>query len=204
MMHAAAFLGVSAVVIVLPGPDTALTIRNALLGGRAGGIATAAGVATGQAVWTLAAAVGVAALLRASEPAFVAVRIAGAAYLAWLGAVALLAAVRGSRAAHAGGGRPPARVRSAYRQGVLSNLGNPKMAVFFTSLLPQFGGTSFAALLGLGLVFCSMTLVWLAGYGVVVARAGDVLRRSRVRRALDGVTGAVLIAFGLRLATERR
>ena len=118
--------------------------------------------------------------------------------------MALLAAVRGSRAAHAGGGRPPARVRSAYRQGVLSNLGNPKMAVFFTSLLPQFGGTSFAALLGLGLVFCSMTLVWLAGYGVVVARAGDVLRRSRVRRALDGVTGAVLIAFGLRLATERR
>ena len=204
MMHAAAFLGVSAVVIVLPGPDTALTIRNALLGGRAGGIATAAGVATGQAVWTLAAAVGVAALLRASEPAFVAVRIAGAAYLAWLGAVALLAAVRGSRAVHAVGGRPPARVSSAYRQGVLSNLGNPKMAVFFTSLLPQFGGTSFAALLGLGLVFCSMTLVWLAGYGVVVARAGDVLRRSRVRRALDGVTGAVLIAFGLRLATERR
>ena len=67
--------GYSAVVIVLPGPDTALTIRNALLGGRAGGIATAAGVATGQAVWTLAAAVGVAALLRASEPAFVAVKV---------------------------------------------------------------------------------------------------------------------------------
>ena len=77
------------------------------------------------------------------------------------------------------------------------------MAVFFTSLLPQFGGTSFAALLALGLVFCFMTLMWLSAYASVVARAGDVLRRSRVRRALDAFTGAVLIALGLRLATER-
>ena len=200
MTHVAAFVGVSVVVIVTPGPDTALTIRNALLRGRAGGIATAAGVTTGQAVWTLAAAAGVAALLRASGPAFVALRIAGAAYLAWLGAAALLAAVRG-REAH-----PPVASharRSAYRQGLLSNLGNPKMAVFFTSLLPQFGGASFAALLALGLVFCSMTLVWLSAYASVVARAGDVLRRSRVRRALDGITGAVLVALGVRLATER-
>jgi threonine/homoserine/homoserine lactone efflux protein len=96
------------------------------------------------------------------------------------------------------------RAGSSFRQGLLSNLGNPKMAVFFTSLLPQFGGDSFAALLGLGLVFCSMTLVWLALYAVVVARAGDFLRRSRVRAWLDRVTGAVLIAFGVRLATETR
>jgi threonine/homoserine/homoserine lactone efflux protein len=78
------------------------------------------------------------------------------------------------------------------------------MAVFFTSLLPQFGGTSFPALLGLGLVFCAMTFVWLAGYGIVVAKAGDVLRRPCVRRALDAVTGTVLVAFGARLAAETR
>ena len=200
MTHVAAFVGVSVLVIVTPGPDTALTIRNALLRGRPGGIATAAGVATGQAVWTIAAAAGVAALLRASGPAFLALRIAGAAYLAWLGAAALLAAVRG-RAVHQPA--PSHGRRSAYRQGLLSNLGNPKMAVFFTSLLPQFGGTSFAALLALGLVFCFMTLMWLSAYATVVARAGDVLRRSRVRRAIDGITGAVLIALGVRLATER-
>ena len=200
MTHVAAFVGVSVLVIVTPGPDTALTIRNALLRGRPGGIATAAGVATGQAVWTIAAAAGVAALLRASGPAFLALRIAGAAYLAWLGGAALLAAVRG-RAVHPA--LPSRARRSAYRQGLLSNLGNPKMAVFFTSLLPQFGGTSFAALLALGLVFCFMTLMWLSAYASVAARAGDVLRRSRVRRALDGITGAVLIALGLRLATER-
>jgi threonine/homoserine/homoserine lactone efflux protein len=92
----------------------------------------------------------------------------------------------------------------AYRQGALSNLGNPKIAVFFTSLLPQFGGTSFAALFALGLIFCALTLAWLAAYAVVVARAGDVLRRPAVRRAIDATVGLVLVAFGLRLATERR
>jgi threonine/homoserine/homoserine lactone efflux protein len=78
------------------------------------------------------------------------------------------------------------------------------MALFFTSLLPQFGGTSFATLFALGLVFCTMTLIWLSAYGVVVAKAGDVLRRSRVRRTLDAVTGTLLVAFGLRLAAETR
>ena len=94
--------------------------------------------------------------------------------------------------------------RRAARQGLLSNLANPKMAVFFTSLLPQFGGESFGALLALGLVFCAMTFAWLTAYAVVVARAGDVLRRPRVRRALDAALGAVLVAFGLRLAAQPR
>ena len=85
---------------------------------------------------------------------------------------------------------------TAFRQGVLSNLWNPKMAVFFTSLLPQFappGRASFPALLALGLLLCAMTLVWLAAYAVVVARAGDVLRRLGVRRAIEAVTGVALV-----------
>ena len=92
----------------------------------------------------------------------------------------------------------------AFRQGVLSNLGNPKMAVFFTSLLPQFGAESFGGLLALGLVFCTMTFVWLSGYAFVVARVGDVLRRPVVRRVFDAVLGTVLVALGIRLAAERR
>jgi threonine/homoserine/homoserine lactone efflux protein len=195
----AAFLGVSAVVIVTPGPDTALTIRNSLLGGRTAGMRTAAGVAAGQATWALAASVGLAALLHASEPAFVALRIAGGAYLVFLGVQALLAAARG----RAHGEQTRSRPRpAAFRQGLLSNLSNPKMAVFFTSLLPQFA-TTFAGLLGLGLLFCGLTLTWLTCYAVVVARAGDVLRRSAVRRVLDALAGAVLVALGIRLATER-
>jgi threonine/homoserine/homoserine lactone efflux protein len=194
-----AFLGVSAILIVTPGQDTALTIRNTLAGGRRDGVATALGVSTGQAIWALSAAAGLAALLHASEPAFLALRVAGAAYLVYLGAQALWSALRGASRTHDAW---VGRRRRPFRQGLLSNLGNPKMAVFFTSLLPQFGH-SFAALLALGVVFCAMTLGWLCTYAYAVARAGDFLRRSRVRRALDAVTGAVLVAFGLRLAAER-
>jgi threonine/homoserine/homoserine lactone efflux protein len=207
--QALAFLGVSALVIMTPGQDTALTIKNTLAGGRRTGVLTALGVSTGQAVWTVAASAGVAALLVASEPAFLALKLVGAAYLVFLGAQALLAAIRGAPA-HDLPGNGPRRLAAAngYRQGVVSNLGNPKMAVFFTSLLPQFapagGGGSFATMLGLGLVFCVMTFLWLSAYAAAVDRAGHVLRRSSVRRALDAVTGTVLVALGLRLATTQR
>ncbi|HEY2955004.1 MAG TPA: LysE family translocator [Candidatus Eisenbacteria bacterium] len=205
-----AFLLVSAIVIVTPGQDTVLTIRNTLLGGRPGGLFTALGVAAGQAVWTLAASAGVAALLLASKPAFAAVKLVGAGYLIYLGAKSLASAFRpGDYAPHPGGGEPApgAAPWVALRQGLLSNLGNPKMAVFFTSLLPQFaprGQASFSALLFLGLTFCSLTLAWLSAYALLLARAGDFLRRRRVRRTLDGAAGATLVALGLRLAAERR
>ena len=203
-----AFLGVAVLVIVTPGQDTALTIRNTLAGGRPGGIFTALGVATGQAVWALATSAGIAALLVASEPAFLALKVVGATYLVYLGGQALLGALRPGRSRTADvPSSARLRPRVAYRQGVVSNLGNPKMAAFFPSLLPQFaagGEGSFWPLLALGLLFCSMTLAWLTAYAVVVAKAGDVLRRSRVRRTLDALMGAVLVALGLRLATQQR
>jgi threonine/homoserine/homoserine lactone efflux protein len=199
MAELLAFLGVAVVVIVTPGQDTALTVRNTLAGSRRAGVRTATGVVCGQAVWALAASAGVAALLVASEPAFVALKLAGAAYLVFLGAQALLAAVR-RRPAHTTVARGSG---SELRQGLLSNLGNPKMAVFFSSLLPQFGD-SFAALLGLGLLFCALTLTWLCAYALAIARAGDVLRRPRVRRTIDAITGTALVALGLRLATTDR
>jgi threonine/homoserine/homoserine lactone efflux protein len=208
--HLVAFLGIAVLVIVTPGPDTALTIRNTFWGGRRGGLATALGVATGQAVWTVAASAGVAALLVASASAFAALRLAGAAYLVWLGAQALWGAIRvGGEAGRVSDLGRAKRVAPwvAFRQGVVSNLGNPKMAVFFTSLLPQFaptGRASFSLLLTLGLLFCTMTLGWLAAYAVVVARAGDILRRLGVRRAIEAVTGLALLALGARLAFDRR
>jgi threonine/homoserine/homoserine lactone efflux protein len=205
--HLLAFLGVSAVVIVTPGQDTALTIRNTLLGGRRSGLFTASGVSIGQAIWALATSAGIAAVLQASEPAFVAVKLAGAAYLIFLGVQTLLPALRLRTvdSEYLSLRRRQVRPRTALRQGLVSNLGNPKMAIFFPSLLPQFATRpSFAALLLLGLVFCCLTLVWLTGYAFAVARAGDFLRRTRIRRALDCVTGAVLVALGLRLATEQR
>ena len=188
-----AFLLVALVVIVSPGPDFALTVHRTVGRGRHDGFATALGVVSGQLVWGLATAAGLSALLVASRPAFVTLRVVGAVYLVWLGVQALRDARRGVER--------PLRDRggSGYRQGLLSNVGNPKMAIFFTSLLPQFGTTE-ASLVAHSLFFSSLTLVWLA----IVVRAGAALRVPALRRALDLVTGVVLVGFGLRLATERR
>jgi threonine/homoserine/homoserine lactone efflux protein len=198
MSHLLAFIGISLTVICTPGPDTALIVRNTLLGGRRNGIRTVAGVVTGLTAWAVAAAAGIAAVVAASYPLFVAIRTAGALYLVWLGIGALRAAMRRHDP-------PEVRIRqfgNGYRQGLLSNLGNPKVAIFFTSLLPQFG-TGFAGHLGLGLLFVAMGSVWLTSYTVAVTRAQRWLLRTRVRRVMDAVTGSVLVAFGVRLATER-
>ena len=204
-----AFVGIAALVICTPGPDTAMTVRNALLGGRPAGLATAAGVSTGLAIWALATSAGLVALLIASEPLFLAVKYAGAAYLVWLGLQSLRAAF-GSGAYPRAIEQPAARrlpPRQAYLQGVVSDLGNPKIAAFFSSMLPQFapaGATDFLGLAALGLLFSLMTLLWLTGYALATARMGDALRRPRIRRTLDGITGAALIGLGLKLAAEER
>jgi threonine/homoserine/homoserine lactone efflux protein len=206
-----AFLGIAAVVICVPGPDTALTIRNALAGHRRYGISTAAGVATGQLTWTVAASLGIASLLLASAPAFQAVRWAGAAYLIFLGIRSLWSAVRRPQsrpwpedddARRLSGQLTPGR---AFRQGLFSNLSNPKMAAFFLSLLPQFvpvGAGSLVGSLLLGAVFCLLTFVWLCAYAVAVNRMREALRRGPVKRLLDAVAGAVLVGFGVRLTAE--
>src|SRR6266576_936755 len=201
-----AFLGVSLLVICTPGQDTALTIRNTLLGRRRAGIATAFGVAVGQAIWTVATSVGLAVVLAASGPLFLTIRLAGAAYLIYLGARSLAGAI--SR-------RPPGNLlpasagsqlspRSGLVQGVLSNLSNAKMVAFFISLLPQFAGPHprFALLLALGLNFCLLTLAWLVAYAFAVERMSRWLRRGSVRRVIDGLLGAVLVGLGLRVTSQ--
>ena len=205
-----AFLVVAVVVIVTPGPDTALTIRNTLRGGRRGGVFTAVGVVTGQAIWALATSVGLAALLAAWSEIFAAIRFAGAIYLVCLGVQVLVGAWRASRqgnTARVADGVGTLSPRVAWQQGLVSNLLNPKMVAFFPSLLPQFAGGADGALLTLlvfGLVFCVITLGWLVAYTVVLAKLGVAVGRSNLWRLVEGVTGAVLIGFGLRLALERR
>jgi threonine/homoserine/homoserine lactone efflux protein len=204
-----AFVGIAALVICTPGPDTAMTVRNALLGGRAAGLATALGVSTGLAIWALATSAGLVALLIASEPLFLAVKYAGAAYLVWLGLQSLRAAF-GCGAHQQAIEQPAARrlpPRQAYLQGVVSDLSNSKIAAFFSSMLPQFapaGATDFMGLAALGLLFSLMTLLWLTGYALATARMRDTLRRPSVRRALEGITGVTLIGLGLKLAAEER
>lgn len=207
-VHLLVFVGVAAVVIVVPGPDTAVVTKNVLVHGRRAALGTSLGVSAGLAVWTLAAAVGVASVLRTSTLAFTALKLVGALYLIWLGAEAL----RAARRAEPGTRSSPADKRvigplGGFRQGFLSDLANPKIGIFFTSLLPQFVDPGHAVLLpflALGAVFVLMTLLWLSAYCLVAARAAKTLQRPRVKAAMDRVTGAVLIALGVRLALERR
>ena len=196
-----AFLGVSLVVICTPGQDTALTIRNTLLGGRIAGAATAGCVAAGQGVWTIATSAGLAVVLMASAPLFLAVRLAGAAYLVYLGVRAISLPTRSGAKSEAGGGARPSR---AFLQGFLSNLSNAKMVAFFIGLLPPFAGShpSFVLLLALGLNFCLLTLAWLVAYAFAVERLSGWLRRGAVRRVVDVALGSVLIVLGVRVGRE--
>jgi threonine/homoserine/homoserine lactone efflux protein len=217
LVNLPAFVGVAAVVIMAPGPDTAIVTKNALLHGRRAAVGAAFGVDSGLVVWTLACALGVSAVIRASAVAFSVLKFVGAAYLIWLGVQAFAAARRpaggGVGAGHDDRPRPgagAARTGGAargFRQGISSNLANPKIAVFFTGLLPQFVAHRTDVLLPslvLGGVFVLMTVIWLTGWAVLAARASEALKRPAVKRALDCVTGSVLVAFGLRLATEHR
>jgi threonine/homoserine/homoserine lactone efflux protein len=212
-----AFIGISLLVITTPGPDTAITIRSAMAGGLRGGVFTALGVSTGLMIWALAAAAGITALLVASESLFFALRMIGAAYLIYLGVMSLWSAFRAGGwkgMMQAGVTRRRVNAFAAYRTGLLSNLSNPKIAAFFTSVFPQFvpTGAGSGAFLGpvfghivwLGLTFAAITLTWLTFYSWGIERIGAVLQRPKIRRTLDAVMGTILVALGLRLATEQR
>ncbi len=206
--HWLVFIGVAAIVIAVPGPDTAVVTKNVLLHGRRIALGTSLGVAAGLAVWTIASAVGLASVLRASAVAFTALKVVGALYLIWLGFQAL----RAARSTVATDHRFPAAgsplgMLGGFRQGLLSDLANPKIGIFFTSLLPQFvdpGKPVLLPFLALGAVFVLMTVLWLFAYCLIAARATETLMRPAVRAAMNRVTGVVLIGLGLRLATERR
>jgi len=203
-----AFLGVAIVLIVTPGPDTAMVTRSAFRGGARGASLTALGIALGLLTWGVASAAGLAALLAASALAFAVVRTAGAAVLAVMGLRSLVAAARGGGGAAGSEAAEPAPEQPgapAFLQGLLGNLLNPKAGAIFLTVVPQFvrPGDPAARLAAMVVVFAAMVCAWLHLYGWLVARAR---RRfgGRLRRALDGVTGAVLIGLGARLATETR
>jgi len=201
------FALVAAVLTLTPGLDTALVLRAALTQSRREALATAAGIVAGLFVWGAAAAVGVSALLTASEVAFDVLRYAGAAYLVVFGVRMLVRAARSRKEADA----VPAAARvspwRAARMGLGTNLLNPKVGVFYVALLPQFvpaGSDPLPVGLLLTGVHAVLTLAWFA---VLIALAGVLsrwLRRPAAARGIDGVTGVTLVGFGLRLAAAGR
>jgi threonine/homoserine/homoserine lactone efflux protein len=195
-----AFIGAATLIVLLPGPDTLVVVRSILRGGRRQGILTALGNLTGLTIWVLAAALGIAALLRASEVGYTVLRVVGACYLVYLGIQAFR--TRGTTESLPEG---RALLGTGFRAGVLTNLLNPKVGVFFVTFLPGFvpDGTSVPWMTAaFGATFVALTaLYWV----LLLAVSGKVtawMNEPRIRRRLDVATAAVLVGFGARLATE--
>lgn len=194
-----AFAGVALVLSVTPGPDMALVLRNSIRGGRPAAFRTILGVGVGLLGWAAATALGVAAVLAASSTVFTVLKIVGGAYLVLLGIQALLAVRRGESRTD----ETKVKTGSPFRQGLVTNLLNPKLAVFFTTLLPQFiseGDPALAKSMLLAGVFVAIGMTWLVIYAYVV---GTVARSPRFRRIVEAISGVVLVALGARLAIDR-
>ncbi len=202
-----AFVGIAALLTVTPGADMALVTRSAVSAGRRPAFFTTLGICTGLLVWATVSALGLAGLLETSATAYDTLKLAGAAYLIGLGAVSLWRARRDPTALPEDAAPVSRRSVQAYRQGLLNNLLNPKIAVFYSSFLPQFVGPDdpvLATSLLLAAVHAVMGVAWLTGYAWALTQLGAVLRRPRVRRGLEAFTGTVLVGFGLRLALASR
>jgi threonine/homoserine/homoserine lactone efflux protein len=198
------FLVASVLVTVIPGADMALVTRQVLIGGPALAQKTIVGNLTGLLVHGVALAAGLSALLVASATAYTVVKLAGAAYLLYLGVQALRASRRPPTDGPSASGAAP---RRAFLQGLISTVLNPKPALFFLTFLPQFVNRDAAVLpqtLTLVAIHVVVGLIWLTAYARLVHRARGVLTAPRVKSWLERTTGAVLIAFGLRVAVERR
>ena len=200
-----AFAGIAALVTVTPGSDTMLVIRSALVRGRGAGLATVLGVCAGVFVHATASALGLSAVLVRAARAFDVVKAAGAIYLVFLGVQSIRSALRGAPEA----ARPTAQLdaRRAFVEGLLNNVLNPKVAIFYLAFLPQFmaaGDPVLARSILLAGIHFTEAAVWLTLVAFFVARLRGALARPRVRGALEGATGLVLIGFGVKLATARR
>ncbi|MEV6828827.1 LysE family translocator [Amycolatopsis sp. NPDC051102] len=188
-------------VLIVPGPDTALVLKNFLAGGKRGGALTALGIGSGNLVQGVAAALGLSAVIVRSEPVFLTLKWAGAAYLAYLGVKALIAAWRGDYSPLA---QAKPRGGRRWREGFLCNLTNPKVLVFSLSMLPQFltPDSSIAESLLLAATVGVLATLWQFVLVAGVHRVRGRLKRRRVRRVLDGATGTALVGFGAALALE--
>jgi threonine/homoserine/homoserine lactone efflux protein len=204
----AAFTVAATVVTIAPGPDMALVARRAITDGWRRASVTSAGVVTGLLVHATASAIGISAILVRSATAFTVLKVVGACYLVLLGILSFRAARRTARepAELRGEERPLRPARTSFAQGFVNNVLNPKPALFYLAFVPQFvePGDPVVVLIGiLVAIHIAISIVWLAAWGWLVGRASSVLA-SRWRATLERVTGAVLIALGLRLATTSR
>ena len=203
-----AAVGALALLTILPGPDFAVVVRWAASDGRRSGLLASFGVAAGLLVWGALTVLGLSALLAASPVAYTVVRYLGAAYLVWMALRLLWRSFRehGSPAPSSASSSAPVGSGAApFRQGLLTNLLNPKIAAFYVGVLPLLvpaGAPRALTLAALVLCHVVLGLVWLGLVSVLVARGSRVLSRPLVRAWLDRVTAVVLLGFAARLVFD--
>lgn len=192
------FLPIAVVLTITPGPGTAMVVRSALRSGWRAGVLTVVGDSIGVVAWALLSALGISALVAASEVAFLALKLVGAGVLIWLGVQSLR-----------GAGEPvetPAASARPFRDGLITSLANPKLAVFFVALFPQFldgGAAVLPTTLLMAAMIVTLEFAWYTSLAVMVSRAKEGFMRTRVARWTERITGSVLIALGARVAIER-
>lgn len=208
MAHYSLFILMATLLVILPGPDTGLVTQNTIVHGRKGGIQTLAGISGGLVIHTLAAVLGLSAIIVKSAFLFSAFKYAGAVYLIYLGAKSLLVLKKkdlSETAATSVENRHQGK--SCCRQGFLTNLLNPKVAVFFLTFLPQFVDThsnTFMQFLLMGVTYIVITIVWLLLYVLLIDTISVWMKKPSVQNAIQGVSGLVLVGFGIKLALEKR
>lgn len=203
------FAVVAGLMTITPGLDTALVLRSAVTQGRKEAVVTAAGICTGVLIWAVAAAVGISALLTASEEAYTVLKVIGTVYMLWLGLGMWRAAFQAKP--HAGEETQESPVQKVslaqcFQRGLLTNLLNPKVGAFYVALLPQFMPTDTPHLLAgvlLGLVHNIEGMLWLSLLAFTAHRARAWLSRPKTQRLVDGIAGTAVIGFGLKLGLSR-
>ncbi len=204
-----AFAVVAAVLTLSPGADTLLVIRNVVTRGRRAGATTALGICSGLFLHATLSALGLSVLIAHSAFAYQLLKFAGAIYLVWLGVQSLSAALRGDypHGPAADTAQQQVSASRSFSEGLLTNLLNPKVAVFYLALLPQFIAVDdpvFVKSILLAGIHAAMGVVWLVALASLLDRARAVITRPRVRRMLEGVSGSILVGLGARLALSER
>jgi RhtB (resistance to homoserine/threonine) family protein len=194
-------------LIILPGPDTAMATKNTLIAGKIGGVKTVFGTCVALLIHTLAAVIGLSALIVKSALLFSIFKYVGAVYLVYIGIKALLA-IRNTEDLNTNDVpiNNENKHTSCFRQGFLTNLLNPKVAVFFLTFLPQFlnpNHNTFIQLLVMGLTYLILTVIWFAFYIFLIDKISAFMKKPKTQRYIQGITGIVLIGFGIKLAFER-
>lgn len=193
-------------LIILPGPDTAIATKNTITLGKSGGFRTVFGTCCALLIHTLAAVVGLSAIIVKSAFLFSVFKYFGAAYLVFLGIKTLWALKLNKMAATEIPAESKYEGKSCFKQGFLTNLLNPKVAVFFLTFLPQFvisGSHHFVPFLIMGITYTLLTVVWFFFYIYLLNQIRTFMKKPKTQRVMEGITGTVLIGFGIKLALEK-